>query len=226
MLPSRSRPSSHVYTWNPRMHPCCFLFPPLLIQSICKFPCLHPLRASLISHFPPSPPYPIPVPTKPRSSVTWTPAIDPAVFPYCFLPLLLIIYFQHYNYSQSHLKKLELGRFSLSLKTPKGLAMSLGIKPPVLSMALGGLCDLAFPVSPVSSSITLLFVCTEHCSALHFHSLERAMPSPSLRTLHMLLSVCNVLALTPVLEIPAEMPVIAEALPSLSRLRVVFSFMI
>ena len=55
MLSSRSRPSSHVYTWNPRMHPCYFLFPPLLIQSICKFPCLHLLRASLISHFPPSP---------------------------------------------------------------------------------------------------------------------------------------------------------------------------
>lgn len=158
MLPSRSRPSSHVYTWNPRMHPRYFLFPPLFIQSICKFPCLHPLRASLISHFPPSPPYPIPVPTKPWSSVTWTLAIDPTVFPYCFLPFLLVIYFQHYNYSQSHWKKLELGRFSLSLKTPKGLAMSLRIKPPVLSMALGGPCDLAFPVSPVSFSITLLFV--------------------------------------------------------------------
>ena len=72
-------------------------------------------------------------------------------------------------------------------------------------MALGGLCDLAFSVSPILFSLTLLFVCIEHYSVLHFHNLERAMPSPTLRTLHMLLSVCNVLAVTPVLEIPAEM---------------------
>ena len=116
-LLSSSRPSSHVHTWNSGMHPCYFLLPPLLIQPICRFPCLHLLRASLISHFPPSPPYPIPVPTKPWSSVTWTLAIDPAVFLYCFFPLLSIMCLQHYNYSQSHLKKLELGCFSLLLKT-------------------------------------------------------------------------------------------------------------
>lgn len=141
------------------MHPCYCLFPPLLIQSICKFPSLHLLRASLISHFPPLPhisPLPHPCPHQTMIFCYLDSGNRPNCLPVLFPSPSINNLFSALQLQPESFKKLELGRFSLSLKTLKGLAMFLRIKPPIPSMALGGLCDLAFPVSPVSFSVTLL----------------------------------------------------------------------